>query len=174
MCSTNQYNRQQTMQESQLRDLIAKGLPKIAVAAIAGIYPLEFEVQPQPSRDILLQEQLVGHQLIYTQNIQILSFLSMDPGQIITLGHRAFVKSTRAEIPRLVISANGEAQNTIMAKLGFLIGRIDGDVNVIVTPPIVINCSGDDARVIPGGDSVIVNLLCKDIAIRFAVVVQMV
>lgn len=162
------------MQESQLRDIIAKGLPKIAVAAIAGIYPLEFLVQPQPNRDILLQEQFVGHQLIYTHNIQILSYLTMDPEQIITLGQRAFVKSTRAELPRLVISANGEAQNTIMAKLGFLIGRIDGDGKVTVTPPIVLNCSGDDARMIPGGDSVFINLLCNQIAIRFAVVVQMV
>lgn len=162
------------MQETQLRDIMAKGLPKIAESAIAGIYPLKFAIQIEPSRDILIQDPFVGHQLIYTQNIQILSFLTMDSGQIITLGQKAFVKSTRAEIPKLVISANSEAQNTIMAKLGFLIGRLDGDGNVSVTPPIVINCSGTDAKVIPGGDSVILSLVCNEISIRFALVVQMV
>lgn len=170
----SRYNVTGIMQESQLRELIGKGLPKILTAAITGVYPIGFVPQGVPSRDYLLDSQVVGNQLFYSKSIQVCSYITMDPGQILRLGHRAFPKYSRLDIPKMVISANGEALNTIMAKIGYLIGKLDGDGVVSTTPPMVINCSGRDSLVIPGGDSIFVNLVNIDISILFIASIQMV
>jgi hypothetical protein len=162
------------MQESQLRDLLGKGLPKIAVAALAGVYPMGFVAQPAPSRDYLLTDLVVGSQLLYTSNIQVTSFLTMDPSQLIRLGTRAFPKKSRGELPKVVIAANNEAHNTIMAKLAYLIGRIDGDREVVITPPLIVNCSGEGGLRIQGADALFLNLVCLDISLYLMMSIQMV
>lgn len=162
------------MQEVQLREIICKGLPKIASAAATGVYPMGFLSQVMPGRDCMLNAQVVGSQLIYTKNIHVLSFLSMDSEQIIKLGQRAFPKYGRIDSPKMVISANGETLNTIMAKLGYLIGKLDQNTDVTITPPIVINCSGSNRIPINASDSIFLKLASIDISMQFITSVHMV
>lgn len=162
------------MQESQLRDLVANGLPKLATSALTGTYPMGFTAKVMPSRDHLLDSQVVGNQLIYTKNIQICAFLTMDSGLIVRLGQLAFPKHSRLEIPKMVIAANGEALNVVMSKLAYLIGKVDGDEDATIAPPIMINCSGIDRRVIMGGDSIFLSLSYMEISMLLIASIQMV
>ena len=162
------------MHETQLREILLKGLPKIASAAASGIYPMGFQPQLVPCRDSVLDSQVVASQLIYTKNIHVVAFLTMDSEQIIKLGQQVFSKSSRLDSSKTVISANGEILNTIMAKLGYLIGKIDNDTDMTITPPIVINCSGDNRISIHGSGSIFLNLASGDFSMRVISSIQMV
>lgn len=132
------------IQEVKFRDLLTKGLPKLAQAALAGVYPMAFNPVIEPAREFRVDSQIVCSQLAYTKNLQVLTFLIIEPGQIMKLGKRAFPKCNRAEASKMVISANGEALNTVMAKLGYLLGKLDEDAPVTIAPPMVINCSSEN------------------------------
>lgn len=162
------------MKENQLRELVAKGLPKIAVGSINAVYPLGFKATEEPGRDYSIEAQVVGSQLIYTRNFQICSFLIMEAGQIFKLGQRVFPKYERMEIPKMVVSANGEALNTIMGKLAYLLGKVDGDAEVVTAPPIVLNCSGPNRVAVRAADSLFLKLDAADLSMLITASIQQV
>ena len=160
------------MKESQIRELVGKGLPKFAEGSINAVYPLGFKAVEEPARDFSIEAQAVGSQLLYTRNFQVCSFLIMDPGVIFKLGQKVFPKYERMEIPKMAVSANSEELNTIMGKLGYLIGKVDGDGEVTTAPPIVLNCTGPDRVAVRGGDSLFLRLDAADLSMRIIASVQ--
>lgn len=162
------------MQEIQIRDILEKGLPKISIGVLSCIYPMKFLCHPIPSHDKVLNTQVVATQLVYTKSIQVLAYLDMATAQIMSLGQTAFPKYSRLESPKKVISANSEALNSIMAKVSYLISKLDIDTGPVLTPPFVINCSGKNIRSVEGKDSLFFNLSSEDITMLLIVSVQMV
>lgn len=160
------------VQEEKFRDLLARGLPKIASAAVAGIYPDGFSAQMEASRDYLVDSQVVESQLVYTKNLQILSLLIMEPGQIMKLGQRVFPKLGRIEAPKMVVSANEEVLNAVTAKLGYLIGKVEGDKELAISPPVVLNCSGENGIPILGAESFFLSLVGMDVTMRLITSMQ--
>jgi hypothetical protein len=160
------------MNESQIRELLGKGLPKIAAASINAVYPVGFKAEEERPRDYVVDAQLVGSQLLYTRNFQVLSFLVMESSQIFKLGQRVFPKYGRTEIPKMVVSANGEALNTIMGKLAYLVGKVDQDAEVTTTPPIMLNCAGPNRVSVYGADTLFLKLSALDLAMLIIASVQ--
>jgi hypothetical protein len=160
------------MNENQLHGLLAKGLPTIAAASVNAVYPIGFQPVEERSCDCRLGLQAVGSQLLYTRNFQICAFLAMEPGHIISLGQRAFPKSGRMDSPRMVVSANGEALNTIMSKLAYLVGKVDEDSEAVIAPPIVLNCAGPNEIAVLGSESVFLKLTAQELSMRIIVSVQ--
>jgi hypothetical protein len=160
------------MNENQLRELLAKGLPKLAAASVNAVYPIGFQPVEERPCDCALDMQAVGSQLLYTRNTQICAFLAMEPGHIIALGQRAFPKAGRMESPRMVVSANGEALNTIMGKLAYVVGKVDEDSEVITAPPIVLNCAGPNRVDVSGADSLFLRLGAQGLSMRIIASVQ--
>lgn len=160
------------MNESQLRDLLGKGLPKIASASVNAMYPVGFKAEEERPRDYTVDAQVVSSQLLYTRNLQILSFLIMDASQIFKLGHRVFPKYSRAEIPKMVVSANGEALNTIMGKVAYLVSKVEQDAEVTTAPPILLNCTGPNRVVVHGADGLFLKLASLDLTILVIASIQ--
>src|SRR5688572_30058565 len=113
--------------EARVREMVAMGLPKLAVTSLAGSFPMGFAAQWEQSRDYRVASQVVCSQLLYTRNLQLLTLLVMDPALVMKLGLRAFPKLGRAEAPKMAISACGEALNAMVSKLGCLAGKLDDD-----------------------------------------------
>lgn len=159
------------MRENQLKDIIGKGLPKIAATAIA-IYPVGFLTQLEASRDHLLDVQIACSQLVYTRKTQILSFLILEPSQIGKLGQRAFPKYGRSDAPKMVLSANCEVLNSIMSKIGYLVGKVDEEADPNVTPPKIINCAGSDSLPIRGEESLFLRFAAADVSMLLILSIQ--
>lgn len=162
------------MKEAQLRELLGKGLPKIASSSINAMYPLGFKAVEVPARDYAVDAQVVESQLVYTRNFQVSSFLIMEANNLFRLGLRAFPKYSRLEIPKMVVSANGEALNTMVGKLAYLVGKIDEGAEVATTPPIVINCAGPNRVELCGADCVFLKLAAGDLSMLVISAVQQV
>jgi hypothetical protein len=160
------------MNENQLRELLAKGLPKIAAASVNAVYRIDFQPVEERPCDCILEGQAVGSQLLYTRNFQVCAYLAMDSGQIFTLGQRAFPKYGHLESPRMVISANAEALNTIMGKLAYLVGKVDQDTEAITAPPIVLNCARPNGIAVLGAESLFLKLSAQELSIRIIASVQ--
>jgi hypothetical protein len=160
------------MKEIQLREVIGKSLPKIAAASINAVYPIRFQALEEPSRDYTVDGQAVGSQLNYSRNFQVCAFLITEASQIFKLGQRAFPKQGHMESLKMVVSANGEALNTIMSKVAYLMGKMDEDTEVATTPPIVLNCSGPNRIPISGPDSLFLKLVSQDISMLMVAMVQ--
>lgn len=160
------------MNEIQLRELIGKVLHKIAAASINSVYPLNFKASEEPASDYSVEAQAVGSQLIYSRNFQVCSFLIIEASQIFILGQRAFPKYGRMDIPKMVVSANGEALNIIMGKLAFLVGKAEGDGEVFTAPPIVLNCAGPNRVAIHGAESLFLRLTAEELSMLIIASVQ--
>jgi len=160
------------MKEAQLRELIGKGLPKIAVSSINAVYPMDFLALPETARDCTVDAQVVGSQIAYSRNYQVHSLLIMQAAQIFMLGQLAFPKCGRAESLKMVVSANGEALNTIMGKVAYLVGKVDEDTEVTTAPPIVLNCSGPNQIAVRGAESFFLKLAARDLSMLMVASVQ--
>lgn len=160
------------MKETQLREIIGKSLPKIAAASINAVYPISFQALEEPARDFTVDGQAVGSLLNYSRNFQVCSFLITETSQIFTLGQRAFPKHGRVESLKMVVSANGEALNTIMSKVAYLMAKMDEDSEVATTPPIVLNCSGRNRIPIRGAESLFLKLVAQDLSMLMVAMVQ--
>ncbi|HLP43381.1 MAG TPA: hypothetical protein VK465_17900 [Fibrobacteria bacterium] len=146
------------MYENQLRDMLGKGLPQIAATCFKAVYGIGFQAVEEAARDFFVETQAVGSQLVYSRSYQVYSFLIIEASHIFKLGLRAFPKYERLEIPKIVVGANGEALNTIMGKVSYLMGKVDEDAEVITTPPIVLNCSGPNRIPVRGAESIYLRL----------------
>lgn len=162
------------MNEAQVRELLSKGLLKVAAASVNAVYPLGFKVDVEPSRDYTVDAQVVVSQLVYSRNFQIHAFLAMDGSQLYRLGQRAFPKKERAECPRMVLSANGEALNTIMGKLGYLLGKVEAGSEMIVAPPAVLNCANPNQVALRGAECLFLKLSVSEASMHLIVSVQQV
>jgi hypothetical protein len=160
------------MNEQQLRGLLAKGLPRIASESVNAVYRFGFEPTEEPPCDCTLEAQAVGSQLLYTRNFQVCAFVAMDPGHLIRLGLLAFPKYGRMESLRMVVSANGEALNTIMGKLAYVVAKVDEDSEVVTAPPIVLNCAGAGGVPVAGPESLFLRLSAQDVCLRIIASVQ--
>jgi hypothetical protein len=160
------------MNEIQLRGLLTKGLSQIASASVNAVFRIVFQPMEERPCDFSLEAQAVGSQLFYTRNFQVCAYLVMEPGHIISLGQRAFPKSDRMESPKMVVSANGEALNTIMSKLAYLVGKVDEDSEVVIAPPIVLNCTGPNRIAVLGSESIFLKLAALELSIRIIASVQ--
>jgi hypothetical protein len=160
------------MNENQLRGLLAKGLPKIAAASVNAVYRIGFQPVEERPCDCTLDAPAMGSQLLYTRHFQVCAFITMAPSHIFSLGQRAFPKSGRMESPRMVILANGEALNTIMGKLAYLVGKVDEDSEVATTPPLVLNCTSPNGIAVLGAESLFLKLATQDLSMRIIASVQ--
>lgn len=165
------YNRGD-VNETQLRELLGKGLPKVAAASVNAVYPLSFQAMEERPRDFAVDTQVVVSQLIYSRDYQIYAFLIMEGSQIYQLGQRAFPKHGRAESPKMVLSANGEVLNTIMGKLAYLIGKVDEGAEIVSAPPIVLNCAGPNQVAVRGAECLFLKLSALDLSMLLIASVQ--
>jgi hypothetical protein len=152
------------MNGSLLLDLLGKGLPNIAVSCIKGVYGIGFQAVEETAGDFFIESQAVCTQLVYSRNYQVCSFLIVEANQIFKLGQRAFPNYDRLEIPKIVVGANGEALNTIMGKVAFMVGKVDEGAEVTTTPPIVLNCSGPNRIPVLGSESYLLRLGIGDVS----------
>jgi hypothetical protein len=160
------------MSEKQVREILGKGLAKIAAASFNSVFPVGFQAVPEASRDCPVEGPVVASQLLYSRNYQVHSFLVMEVGQILKLGLKAFPKYGRLEGPRMVISANSEALNMIMAKIAFLVGKADDDDATSTTPPLVLNCTGPNRLAVLGQECIFLKLAALDISMLLIAAVQ--
>jgi hypothetical protein len=160
------------MHEHQLRELLGKALPKLAVSSINSVYPLGFQTVEEPARDCVVDAQVVISQIIYTRNFQVYAFLIMEAAQIFKLGQRAFPKCSRMESPKMVVSANGEALNMVMSKLASVVGKADEGADAVTAPPIILNCSGTNSVNVHGAESLFLSLVAGELSIHMIVSVQ--
>lgn len=160
------------MNETQVRGFLEKGLPKLATSAINALFPLAFEASGRPSTDLTIDAQVTLSQLVYTRNLQVHAYLIMEGAHIFRLGQRVFPTHDRMESPKLIISANGELLNTLMGKTANFIGKAEDTAEVIATPPLVLNCSGENRIKIIGSDSLFLELVSADASILIIVSVQ--
>jgi hypothetical protein len=158
--------------EANVRETIAKGLPRLATTALAAAYPMGFVPRFEPSRNRRVASQVVASQLLYTRNLQLLALLELEPNAILKLAQRAFSGLGRVEAPRMVVSANAEALNTMVSKLGCLLGRMDDESEVAITPPVVLNCSGANSIPLLGSESLFLSLGSVDVSMTLAVSLQ--
>lgn len=162
------------MNAGLLRELLGKGLPKIAASSINAIYPMDFQAVQETARDYTVDAQVVGSQLVYSRNYQVHSFLIMQAAQIFMLGQLAFPKYGRAESPKRVVAANGEVLSTIMGKVAYVVGKVDEDAEVTTAPPIVLNCSGANQVSVRGAESFFLKLVARDLSMLMVASVQQV
>jgi hypothetical protein len=160
------------MSEKQVREILGKGLPKIADASFNSVFAVGFQAVPEVARDCSVESPVVASQLLYSRNYQVHSLLVMDLGQILKLGQRAFPKYGRLEGPRMVISANSEALNTVMAKAAFLVGKADEDEGTATTPPLVLNCTGPNRLAVVGQECIFLKLAAMDLSMLLIAAVQ--
>lgn len=161
-----------TMIETKLRESIGASLPKILIAAAKGVYPLAFRTETFSPNQFRVELPIVSSQLAYTGNWQILSFVLMDPGHIVKLGAMAFPKVPRSDSPKKIISANGEILNTAVAKLGYLLGKLENTPDVAITPPLAMNFSGEGSVDIACRDSLFFKLAFEDVFMTFTATIQ--
>lgn len=158
--------------EAKVREAVAKGLPRLAASALAGAYPMGFVPRFEPCRDFRVSSQVVASQLLYSRNLQLLSLLILEPAAIMKLGQRAFSGLGRVEAPRMVVSANAEALNTVVSKLGCLVARMDDESEISIAPPLVLNCSGGNSFQLRGSETLVLSLASLDISMVLAVSLQ--
>jgi hypothetical protein len=162
------------MQEAKVREVIGQSLPKILSMAAKGLYPMTFQAQAFTPKESRVNAPIASSQLAYTGNWQILSFLHMDPGHIVKLGTMAFPKKSRSDIPKLVLSANGELLNAASARLGLLLGKLDQGAEVAMTPPLAANFTGANSVDVSPREAFFFRLSHGDIALTFVSSIQMV
>ena len=162
------------MVEIQLQDLIRKSLVKLVPAGSVGLFPFSFETRLFDCEDFPIASPIVGSQLVYTEKVQVLSFIVVDVGTLVRLGKLIFPKLDRKESLTMVVSAFEEILNTASAKLGQLIAKIEGTQNAAITPPMVLDFSGENRISLSRKDSTFLKMAYQDMSIDYAVTVQMV
>jgi hypothetical protein len=160
------------MQESSLKSLINGNLSKIVTACMRGIYPFAFRSAPKLHGDFSLDLPIVGHQLVFSEKTQVLSFMVMDLPSLIKAGESLFPRMPRNESLKMIVSANNEILNAADSKFGLLMARIDGKNDVVITPPLVMNFSGENRLPIPCEDAVFWTFTAPEISFDFIVSVQ--
>lgn len=160
------------MQVDSLKNLIDRNLAKFLMAGMRGVYPGAFKSAPVFHREFSLACPIVTHQLVCSESTQILSFFVMDPASFVKAGEKLFPKMPRNESLKLVVSANAEILNSASSKFGFILGKMEGRTDVVITPPLIMNFSGESRLSLACEDTLFWNFLSHDLAFDFIVTVQ--
>jgi|SRR5690606_1733766 len=160
------------MKHEALKTLIDNNLVKIVSAGMRGVYPGAFKSAPAFHREYSLTCPIVTHQLVCSGTMQILSFFVMDPRSFVKAGVMLFPKMPRNENLKLVVSANAEILNWTSSKIGFVLGKMEGKNDVSITPPLVMNFSGEGRLPIPCEDTLFWTFRFQDLAFDFIITVQ--
>jgi hypothetical protein len=160
------------MQADSLKSLIDNNLAKIVLAGMRGVYPGDFRSGPAFHREYSLTCPIVSHQLVFTETMQILSFFVMDPRSFVKAGENLFPKMPRNESLKLVVSANAEILNSTSSKFGFILGKMEGRTDVVITPPLIMNFSGEGRLPLTCEDTLFWTFQSQDLAFDFIITVQ--
>lgn len=160
------------MQTDPVKSLIDNNLSKIVMAGMRGVYPGAFESKAAFHREYVLESPIVTHQLVCSDNMQILSFLSMDPRSFVKAGEKLFPKMARNESLKMVVSANSEILNSTSSKFGMVLSKMNGKNDTIITPPLIMNYSGEGRIPLNCDDTLFWGFRSPDIAFDFITTIQ--
>lgn len=162
------------MREEQLKSIVGENLDKLIAGGIRGVYPFAFAGTPTPKQEYRVDSAVVNNQLVFSQATQILSFMIMDLNVILLAAQKLFPKLPRNESLKLVVSAHNEILNSASSKLGMILGRTEGKNDVIVTPPLIGNHTGDNRLLLKASECLFWNFRADAISFDFIVSIQMV
>lgn len=160
------------MHEEQLKTLIDTHFEKLIAAGIRGVYPFAFSGAPTPRQHYQVDSAVVNNQLVFSPSTQILSFLIMDLACLIATAENVFPKKPRNDGLKMIVSAHNEILNSASSKLGLLLARIEGRNEVVVTPPMVTNHSGEGSLHLNAGECLFWTFRSEKITFDFVVTIQ--
>src|SRR5690606_35064962 len=99
-------------------------------------------------------------------------FFVMDPRSFVKAGEMLFPKMPRNESLKLVVSANAEILNWTSSKIGFVLVKMEGKGDVTITPPRIMNFSGEGRLPILCEDTLFWAFQSQDLAFDFIITVQ--
>jgi hypothetical protein len=162
------------MREDQVKAFVDGNLSKIVLASIGPVYPNSFQTQALDCKEYCLDLPIVGHQMVCTEKAQILSFILMELNSFMAASARIFPAMARNESIKMLVSGNNEILNTASSKLAFILSKAEGRGTPIITPPVVMNYSGENKIDIICADAIFLQCQSRDFAFRFITTVQMV
>lgn len=162
------------MHEPQIRELLKMSLAKIVTSGAAGLFPFVFKTNLYACPELWISSPIVASQLVYSEHLQILSFLIMEPLSLLNAGKRIFPKMQRKESLEMVASSIEEVINSASAKFSFLLGKLDPKHPAAMTPPYVNNFSGENRLPVAVQDSLFLKLSYEDVSMDFVTTLQMV
>ena len=162
------------MREDQVRTYIQANLSKLVEGCAGAVYPLPFKTEVSVCKEYCLDLPIVGHQLVCTENAQILSYMVMELNSFLFLSGRMFPKMPRNEGVKMLVSANNEILNTIASKLAGILSKTEGKGNATITPPVVMSYAGENKMALNGADSIFLHCQSSDFSFRFIATFQMV
>lgn len=160
------------MQTDPLKSLIDNNLAKIVAAGMRGVYPGVFASEAVFHREYVLESPIVTHQLVCSETMQILSFFSMDPRSFVSAGEKLFPKMARNESLKMVASANSEILNSTSSKFGMVLSKMEGRNDIVITPPLIMNFSGEGRIPINCDDTLFWVFRSPDMAFDFITTIQ--
>ncbi len=161
------------MREAQVKSLIESNLSKIVLACTGAAYPTSFQNQLIACKEYWLDLPIVGHQLVCTERTQILSYILMELSSFVVVSAKIFPNMARNESIKLLVSGNNEILNTVSSKLAFILSKVEGCGNPIVTPPLVMNYAGENKMPVNCADTIFLHCQSPDFSFRFLTTVQM-
>ncbi len=162
------------MREDQVRHFIEANLSKIVLGCAGAVYPAPFKSEAVACKEYYLDLPIVGHQLVCTEGAQILSFIVMDLNSFLAMGRKMFPEMPRNESVKMLVSANSEIINTISSNLACILSKAEGKEGSVITPPAVMNYSGDQKMAINCADSIILDCKSSDFGFRFIATFQII
>ncbi len=162
------------MREDQVKSFIESNLPKIVLACAGSVYPDPFKSEVKIHKEYILDLPIVGHQLVCTDKAQILSFIVMELNSFLAIGRKMFPEMARNESVKMLVSANSEILNTINSKLAFILSKVEGKGGAVITPPVVMNYSGEHKMAVNCPDSIFLRCQSKDFAFDFITTIQLI
>ncbi|MEO7425466.1 MAG: hypothetical protein ABI036_09785 [Fibrobacteria bacterium] len=162
------------MREDQLKSIVSENLDKLMSGCIRGVYPFAFSGSPAPRQEYRVDAAVVNNQLVFSHATQILSFLIMDLNVILLAAQKLFPKLPRNESLKLVVSAHNEILNSASSKLGMILARTQGKNDVIVTPPLIVNQTGENSMLLRSSECLFWNFRADAISFDIIVSIQMV
>jgi hypothetical protein len=162
------------MNEEQLKSIVDANLEKLVALGLRGVYPFAFTGSASPRQQYDVDSAIVNNQLVFSSTTQILSFLIMDLPSTLLAAQKLFPKMPRNESLKMVVSANNEIINSTSSKLGMVLSRAEGKSDVIVTPPLVMNQTGDNRLSLNVSDCLFWTFRSEGIVFDFAITIQMI
>ncbi len=162
------------MREDQVRTYIQANLSKLVESCAGAVYPAPFKSEGLVFKEYCLDLPIVGHQLVYTEGAQILSFMIMDLNSFLAVSGKMFPKMPRNEGVKMLVSANNEILNTITSRLSGILTKSEGKGNAVITPPVVMSYAGENRLAVNCADSHFLQCNSSDASFRFIATFQMI
>ena len=160
------------MREDQIRTFLRSNLSKIVLSCAGAVYPVPFKSEEVAYKEYCLDLPIIGHQLVCTEAAQILAFIVMELNSFLAVGEKMFPNMPRNEGVKLLVSANNEILNTTCSKLAAILSKSEGKGTAVITPPAVMNYSGENKMAINCADSVFLHCQSSDFSFNFIATFQ--